>query len=30
MTRDSWNSSVIWQEWEESVRDHVDKLMARM
>jgi hypothetical protein len=29
MVRDNWFSSVTWEEWEDSVRDHVDKLMAR-
>ncbi|OCF37015.1 hypothetical protein I317_02662 [Kwoniella heveanensis CBS 569] len=27
--RDDWYSSVTWYEWEESVREHIDKLMAR-
>ncbi|WVR06447.1 hypothetical protein IAU60_003478 [Kwoniella sp. DSM 27419] len=27
--RDDWFASVTWYEWEERVRDHVDKLMAR-
>ncbi|WVQ86084.1 hypothetical protein IAT38_008252 [Cryptococcus sp. DSM 104549] len=26
---DSWWSSVIWTDWEEGVREHIDKLMAR-
>ncbi|WVQ83045.1 hypothetical protein IAT38_005183 [Cryptococcus sp. DSM 104549] len=26
---DSWWSSVIWEEWEGGVREHVDRLMAR-
>ncbi|KAL7423019.1 hypothetical protein Q5752_002318 [Cryptotrichosporon argae] len=29
MQRDSWVASVMWYEWEESVRAHVDALMAR-
>jgi hypothetical protein len=29
MTRDTWVASVIWEEWEERVREHVDRLMAR-
>ncbi|RSH91026.1 hypothetical protein EHS25_010202 [Saitozyma podzolica] len=29
MTRDTWGASIIWEEWEEKVRDHVDALMAR-
>lgn len=28
-SRDSWLSSVTWEEWEGGVRDHVDKLMIR-
>ncbi|WWC70875.1 uncharacterized protein I206_104827 [Kwoniella pini CBS 10737] len=27
--RDDWYASVTWYEWEESVRDHIDKLMNR-
>ena len=27
--RDTWIASVIWEEWEDGTRDHVDKLMAR-
>ncbi|ORX37319.1 acyl-CoA N-acyltransferase [Kockovaella imperatae] len=27
--RDSWLASVIWEEWEGGVREHIDKLMAR-
>ncbi|WVN85148.1 uncharacterized protein L203_100291 [Cryptococcus depauperatus CBS 7841] len=27
--RDDWYSSVTWYEWEEGIREHVDKLMAR-
>jgi hypothetical protein len=29
MARDNWWGSVIWEEWEGGVRDHIDKLMAR-
>lgn len=29
MVRDTFMASVTWYEWEEGVRDHVDKLMAR-
>lgn len=28
MVRNDWYSSVTWYEWEERVREHVDKLMA--
>ncbi|WVO18989.1 uncharacterized protein IAS62_000265 [Cryptococcus decagattii] len=28
MVRNDWYSSVTWYEWEEGVREHVDKLMA--
>jgi len=28
-SRDNWYSSVIWEDWEGGVRDHVDRLMAR-
>lgn len=27
--RDNWWASVIWEEWDDGVRDHVDQLMAR-
>lgn len=29
MVRDTFMASVTWYEWEEGVREHVDKLMAR-
>lgn len=29
MVRNDWYSSVTWYEWEDGVREHVDKLMAR-
>lgn len=29
MSRDSWLASITWMEWEESVKKHVDALMAR-
>ncbi|WWC66433.1 uncharacterized protein I206_100335 [Kwoniella pini CBS 10737] len=29
MTRDSWLASIGWDQWEEGIREHVDKLMAR-
>ncbi len=28
-SRDNWFASIIWTEWEESVKDHIDTLMAR-
>lgn len=27
--RDNWYASVLWDEWENGVRAHIDKLMAR-
>ncbi|OCF73740.1 hypothetical protein I204_05584 [Kwoniella mangroviensis CBS 8886] len=29
MTRDSWLACISWDQWEDGVREHVDKLMAR-
>ncbi|CAD6563945.1 MAG: hypothetical protein TREMPRED_002388 [Tremellales sp. Tagirdzhanova-0007] len=29
MSRDNWYASVIWEEWQAGVREHVDELMAR-
>lgn len=29
MQRDNWFASVIFEDWENGVREHVDKLMAR-
>ncbi|KAK1925785.1 acyl-CoA N-acyltransferase [Papiliotrema laurentii] len=28
-SRDTWVASVYWEEWQDGVREHVDKLMAR-
>ncbi len=27
--RDGWVGSVLWEEWESGVRDHIDSLMER-
>jgi len=29
MQRDNWFASVIFEDWENGVRAHIDKLMAR-
>lgn len=29
MQRDNWYAAVTFEDWENGVRDHVDKLMAR-
>lgn len=29
MSRDSWLASITWMEWEETVRDRLDSLIAR-
>jgi hypothetical protein len=29
MGRDTWIGSVIWEEWESGIREHMDGLMAR-
>lgn len=28
-SRDTWTGSVLWDDWEDAVKEHVDKLMER-